>query len=148
MEQIKIAIAEKHDSLRASLVKYLGEEDHFEVVFDTALGLDLMNKLSNWKVDVLLLSTSLIGFRGEDALKIIHESDDVPNLKVIMFSNLTDCISVKEIMKLGAKAILKKTGDLDEIVESIETVYKEGYCFNKYFTKEILKSVLEEAQTI
>lgn len=38
MEQIKIAIAERHDILRASLVDYLASEDHFEIVFDTAGG--------------------------------------------------------------------------------------------------------------
>lgn len=142
MEQIKIAIAERHDILRASLVDYINEEDHFEIVFDTAGGLELMEKLSNWKVDILFLSTSLLGFRGEDALKIIHESNEVPNLKIIMFSNLTGSIYLKEIMKLGANAILNKTVDLDIIVECIETVYKEGYCFNKYFTKELLESAL------
>lgn len=144
MEQIKIAIAERHDILRASLVDYINEEDHFEIVFDTAGGLELMEKLSNWKVDILFLSTSLLGFRGEDALKIIHESNEVPNLKIIMFSNLTGSIYLKEIMKLGANAILNKTVDLDIIVECIETVYKEGYCFNKYFTKELLESTLIE----
>lgn len=146
MEQIKIAIAERHDMLRASLVEYLAAEDHFEIVFDTAGGLDLMDKLSNWKVDILFLSTSLLGYRGEDALKIIHESNEVPNLKIIMFSNLTDSIYMKEIITLGANAILNKTVDLDIIIECIETVYKQGYCFNKYFTREILESVLTETQ--
>lgn len=101
-----------------------------------------MDKLSNWKVDVLFLSTSLLGYRGEEALKIIHESKEVPNLKIVMFSNLTDSDSVKEIMQLGANSILKKTADSETIVETIETIYKEGYCFNKYFTKELLDSVL------
>lgn len=146
MEQIKIAIAEKHNMLRASLVEYLAAEDHFEIVFDTEGGLDLMDKLSNWKLDILFLSTSLLEYRGEDALKIIHESNEVPNLKIIMFSNLTDNIYMKEIMILGVNAILNKSVDLDNIVECIETVYKEGYCFSKYFTKEILESVLTETQ--
>lgn len=146
MKRIKIAIAERHDMLRASLVEYLAAEDHFEIVFDTSGGLDLMDKLSNWKVDILFLSTSLLGYRGEDALKIIHESNEVPNLKIIMFSNLTDSIYMKEIMTLGANAILNKTVDLDIIIECIETVYKQGYCFNKYFTREILESVLTEIQ--
>ena len=146
MEQIKIAVAERHDILRASLVDYLASEDHFEIVFDTEGGLDLMDKLSTWKVDVLFLSNSLLGLRGEEALKIIHESKDVPNLKIVMFSNLTDSDSVKEIMQLGANSILKKTADSETIVETIETIYKEGYCFNKYFTKELLESVLTEIQ--
>lgn len=145
MEQIKIAIAERHDILRASLVDYLASVDHFEIVFDTAGGLDLMDKLSNWKVDVLFLSTSLLGYRGEDALKIIHESKEVPNLKIVMFSNLTDSDSVKEIIQLGANSILKKTAESETIVETIETIYKEGYCFNKYFTRELLESVLTES---
>lgn len=146
MEQIKIAIAEKHDMLRASLVEYLAAEDHFEIVFDTAGGLDLMDKLSNWKVDILILSTSLLGYRGEEALKIIHESKEVPNLKIVLFSNLTDSDSVTEIMQLGANSILKKTAESETIVETIATIYKEGYCFNKYFTKELLESVLTEIQ--
>jgi DNA-binding NarL/FixJ family response regulator len=146
MEQIKIAIAERQDILRASLVDYLAKEDHFEIVLDTAGGLDLMDKLSIWKVDVLFLSTSLLGYRGEEALKIIHESKEVPNLKVVMFSNLTDSDSVKEIMQLGANSILKKTAESEIIVETIETIYKEGYCFNKNFTKELLESVLTEIQ--
>ena len=145
MEQIKIAIAERHDILRASLVEYLSTEDHFEIVFDTEGGLDLMDKLSNWKVDVLFLSTSLLGYRGEDALKIIHESNEVPNIKIMMFSNLTDSDCVKEIMQLGANSILKKTADSEIIVDTIKTIYKEGYCFNKYFTKELLESVLTES---
>jgi two-component system response regulator DegU len=147
MEQIKIAIAERHDILRASLVEHLGDEDHFEIVFDTAGGLDLMDKLSNWKVDILFLSTSLLGFRGEDALKIIHESNEFPNLKIIMFSNEKDSEHFKELIKLGINSSLIKNAELGEIIQSIETVHKEGYCFNKYFTREILESVLTESET-
>jgi DNA-binding NarL/FixJ family response regulator len=142
MNQIKIAIAEKHDILRAALAEHLGEVDHFEVVFDSSGGMDLMDKLSTRKVDVLLLSTSLVGYRGEDALKVIYESGEVPNLKIIMFSNEKYSEYFKDLIKLGLNSSLIKTVDLDEIIESIETVHKEGYYFNKYFTKEILDSVL------
>lgn len=142
MEQIKIAVAEKHDMLRASIVDFLYEENQFEIVFDTSGAMDLMDKLSNWKVDVLFLSTSLIGLDGETALKIIRDSKGVSDLKIILFSSLTNSIYIKEMMMLGANSVLKKYSDSDTIVECIQTVYLDKYYFNDYFTKELLETTL------
>lgn len=143
MAQIKVAVTEKHDILRASVVDLLKEVDHFEIVFDSFGAADLMNKLSRKEVDVLLLSTSLLGYDGEDALKIIRESDQVPNLKIIMFSNRSDSLSIEDMAKNGANSFLIKTAEADEIIESIEKVFKDGYYFNDYFTKELLNLVNE-----
>ncbi|MEO0038630.1 MAG: hypothetical protein RIQ59_1841 [Bacteroidota bacterium] len=144
MEQIKVAVAEKHDILRAYVVDLLKGVDHFEIVFDSFGATDLMDKISRLEVNVLVLSTSLLGYDGEDALKIIRESDQVPNLKIIMYSNRTDNLSIEDMAKQGANSFLNKTAEADEIIESIETVFKDGYYFNKYFTKEILDSVFTE----
>lgn len=141
MKQIKVAVAEKHDILRASVVDFLKEVDHFEIVFDSFGATDLMDKLSRLEVDVILLSTSLLGYDGEDALKIIRESDQVPNLKIVMYSNRTDSLSLEFMAKNGANSFLNKTDEADVIIENIECVFKNGYCFNKYFTEELFNSV-------
>ncbi len=141
MERIKVAVAEKHELLRASLVNFLEDVSHFEIVFDSFGATDLMDKLSRLEVDVLLLSTSLLGYDGEDALQIIRESDQVPNLKIIMFSNRTESISLENIAKLGANSFVRKTEDPEVIIECIEKVFQDKYCFNNFFTQELLNSL-------
>jgi DNA-binding NarL/FixJ family response regulator len=111
MEQIKVAVAEKHNILRAYVVDLLKGVDQFEIVFDSLGATDLMDKLSRLEVDILVLSTSLLGYDGEDALKIIRESDQVPNLKIIMYSNRTDNLSIEDMAKQGANSFLNKTAD-------------------------------------
>jgi DNA-binding NarL/FixJ family response regulator len=106
-----------------------------------------MDKLSRLEVDVLLLSTSLLGYDGEDPLKIIRESDQVPNLKIVMYSNRTVSLSLEFMAKHGANSFLNKTDEADTIIENTESVFKNGYCFNKYFTKELYNSIYPSLQS-
>lgn len=138
MNKIKIAIAEKHDLLRATLVGNLIQENEFDIVLSSPGGMELFDKLSTIEVDVLVLSSSLIGYNILDAIKVIHESEQVPNIKIVIYSNYTEIEIVSDLMFYGTNAVLNKTAEMDEIVQSIKTVIKEPYFFNKYLTKEMV----------
>lgn len=138
MQKIKIAVTEKNDLLRASLVEHLSQESEFKIIFDSSGGMELFDKLSTLDVDVLILSSSLIGYNILQAIKVIHESEQVHNMKIIIYSNYTDDLIVPDFITYGANAVHNKTTEMEEIIRSIKTVIKEPYFFNRYLTKEMV----------
>jgi DNA-binding NarL/FixJ family response regulator len=76
--------------------------------------------LNGKKADIILLDIQLSGKNGIDLLKFIAK--EYPEIKVIMFSNLTSDYYINLCKKLGAKYFLDKSKDFELIPGILATI--------------------------
>jgi DNA-binding NarL/FixJ family response regulator len=121
---ITVNIIEDHKGIAESLASLLNRNKKIIV---TALLFDLESARVNLKKhlpDVLLLDVALPDGDGIDFCKEL--SVLYPQLKVIIFTNYTECNVYKVAMKYKVKGFVLKNCEFKEIVSAIETVYNGG----------------------
>ena len=117
----KILIIEDDEflqGLEATKIKNSG----YEVI--TAInGEDGMKRISDSKVDLVLLDLLLPNYDGFQILKKIREGELNKNIPVIVFSNLSEKSDINKANELGAtRFMIKSNFSLEELVEYINKI--------------------------
>lgn len=133
MNSIKIAIAEDHPSLRKSMVLVLSDEEKLEVSIEAENGQVLLEKLSDTKVDVVVLDIRMPVMDGIETLKLIKLK--YPDLRVIMFSSETDGAMVSKTREIGANSFVAKNSP-ELLIDTIYEVYEKNVAYNSIFSAE------------
>lgn len=124
-EKIKVAIAEDHQILRQGLVLLLEGEENLEVVFNVGDGIELVEKVKENPLDVLILDLNMPKMDGETCLPIILEIN--PNIKVIILSAYFSESIVNALLKMGATCFLPKHCDFSILLDAITSVHYKGF---------------------
>ena len=119
---ITVNLIEDHKGIAESLASFLNNSG---IVRVTAQYFDInsaRNKLAyKPRPDVLLLDVALPDGSGIDFCKELNQH--YPALKIIIYTNYTECNVCKIALKYKAKGFLLKSCDLQEILSAITTVY-------------------------
>lgn len=122
MKQIKVVIVDDHKMVVEGLRKLI-DESQIAIVCDVAYtGRDVFAVIGRCSPDVLLLDINLPDANGLDLCKEIKAL--FPELKIVALTSYTDYSVVKRMMANGASGYVIKNAMPDEILMSIETVYK------------------------
>jgi two-component system response regulator DegU len=140
--KIKIALAEDMPLFRKSLISLLKENSKIDVVAEAANGKELLEKLKNVSVDIVLLDVEMPIMDGKTTLGIIKKR--FPELKVIILSIHADRNLSSELMSLGANSYLCKKCEPKVLFEAIEKVKSEGYYFDSFTSKAMLDTIIKE----
>ncbi len=88
-------------------------------------GNEAIKKINEPNIDLILLDLTLPDFDGFQILTKIRATDNVKNVYVIVFSNLSEEKYEKQAKELGANDFMIKSNfTLDELVERIDKVLK------------------------
>ena len=138
-KKIKVAIAEDHDMVRQGMVSLLKLEEELDVVFDVANGQELLDRLKDERVDILLLDLDMPVMSGEKALPII--SEEYPHMGIIIVSMhyVTDLIY--RCVALGAKGFLPKQSNFELVIDAIHSVIDKGFYFDSMITQTLLTEI-------
>jgi DNA-binding NarL/FixJ family response regulator len=79
----------------------------------------------------------------ETTVEIRKQNEDV---KIIIVTMLDDEKYVIHLMEVGANGYLLKNAEPEEIKTAITTAYENGYYFNDYVNKALLKRVVHKNQ--
>jgi DNA-binding NarL/FixJ family response regulator len=133
-DKIKVAIAEDHEILRQGLKALLSEESNLEIIFDVGDGSELIEKIKENPVDVLILDLNMPKMDGEMCMPILLEL--YPKLKIIILSAFYSESIVNELLKMGATCFLPKHCDFSILLDAIVDVHKNGFYSEKESKKE------------
>lgn len=136
MKRIKIAIAEDHHRFREILSSCLSSVENFEVVIETENGQELLDKLIDSSVDIVILDIRMPVLNGIGTLKLLKHQ--YPAVKVIMFSSITNQQVLIELRQLGANSFVCKYEDISVLINAIKDVHEHEVSFNPYFKSEYL----------
>ena len=126
---ITIALADDHTAVRQGMRLLLNKIRNFQVLFDVPNGDDLLERLKTEKPDILLLDIEIPPTNGKVLLEQIK--CEFSQIKVIMFTMHESEQQIAIFVELGARAYLPKSCDINEIVDAINSVQKNGFHFSK-----------------
>lgn len=116
MKKISIVIVDHHEMVRSGLKSWFENEPDIEVVAEATCGNDVLNLLSLFKPDVLLLALHLPDKDGHDVIREIRGTGlDIPILAMTGHSNEH---SYKAI-KCGANGFLAKDERRDHFIKAV-----------------------------
>lgn len=122
MEKIKVVIIDDHKMVVEGLRKLI-DESQTAVVCDVAFTRsDATAVIGRCSPDVVLLDINLPDGSGLDLCKEIKGL--FPGLKIVALTSYSDYSVVKRMMANGASGYVIKNAMPDEIILSIETVYR------------------------
>ena len=128
-EIYKILIVEDDNEIGDILDKYL-KSNGYEI--DRAdNGLDAINKIQSNDYSLVLLDIMLPYKSGDQVLKTVRETHQVP----IIIISAKDMVQTKiDVMRMGADDYITKPFDLDEVVVRIEAVLRRTVGNSNYGT--------------
>jgi DNA-binding NarL/FixJ family response regulator len=112
----------------------LEDEENLEMVFDVGDGLQLIEKIKENPIDVLILDLNMPKMDGETCIPILLEL--YPNLKVVVLSAYFSEPIVNFVLELGATCFLPKHSDYSILVDAIVSVHQKGFFSTEEYEKE------------
>lgn len=134
--KIKIALADDHKILLQTLTNMLGSEHDMEVVISAPNGKELLRKIKNIKVDVVLLDLDMPVMDGKAVLPILKQY--YSKIKVIILSFHDSLMHMRKFLNEGADAYISKATDFEILLKAIRNVYSEGFYFCERVTLDML----------
>lgn len=131
----RICIADDHTIFRKALKEVVSNKQGLEVVFDVENGEELIKKLSEHQVDIVLLDLFMPVVSGKES--IAHIKEHYPTVKIIVISACQDLSIINTVLEMGVHAYLAKTSDVNELWEAMEEVKN-----NKLYENSLLKQTL------
>lgn len=135
-KNIRILIADDHQVLLDGLLMMLEETDHIEVVATASNGEEVLSKMENHSIDVLLMDIQMPVLDGYAAAKIISEK--YPDVKMLILSMHSERVYIERMYSVGISGYLLKNAGKDEIIEAIEKVASGG----QFFTSDVASAML------
>lgn len=143
--KIKVMLAEDQNLVRQGLRSLLELSDSVTVVGEVEDGSEVIDGLSRYEPDVLLIDIRMPKMTGIEALQAMQEKGI--NTPTIILTTFDDHQLVLEGMKAGAKGFLLKDVSLDSLVNTIEKVHQGESLVQPAITERIMKGLSSLATT-
>ncbi len=124
---LRIIIADDHPLLVDGLRRVLEEMQDVEVSEPAGNGRQLLVRLRESAVDMVLLDLQMPQLDGLETLRILQK--EFPRLKVVVFTNYNQRKLLREARSLGASGYLSKSCTSQELKEAIRAVEAGGTWF-------------------
>lgn len=144
MSTIKLGIADDHSLFREGIRMIVSGMTNIEVCLEAGNGIELLEKLEQAPVDIVLMDIEMNGMNGIDCLKKLSKQPSKP--KVIVLSMHNEPQIIRHMIELGASGYLPKDVKKDELETAIRTVFEKGSYLNE-LTSQILMSALQTKQS-
>ena len=131
----RIALVDDHALFRTGLRGLLEHSTPHRVVAEAASGEEFLEMLQGLEADVVFMDFSLPGMDGAEVTERALERR--PDLRIITLSMFGEESYYTRMVKAGACGFLLKDSGIDEVIESIEEVMREG----SYFSPRLLMSI-------
>jgi len=131
---IRVVVADDHIIFREGVEQILNTDPNIHLVATAANGKELLEKVEEFKPDVVLSDIKMPLMDGIDACRKIVEK--YPELPVVGLSMFDDESNIIDILEAGARGYLIKNADKQEIIDAIYTVFDGDpyYCKHTSYT--------------
>ncbi len=138
---VKIAIVDDEILFRKGISFLLERENHINVLFEAANGLELLNMLQDNTMpapDIIIMDLKMPEINGVEATKIIHAT--YRDIKIIALTSYHTTSFIANMIAVGAVAYLVKNSTPQELIHTINEVANKGF----YYTDAVLKIIQED----
>lgn len=124
---MKIALADDHSLYRKSIAALLEDMPETELIFQAENGQDLLAKLAEEPVNLVLLDLEMPVMDGISTLPRIKSQ--YPTTKVAIISLHGDKDLISHLKELGADGFIPKDADFEEWEKAINEIFATGSFF-------------------
>ncbi|MCF0133522.1 MAG: response regulator transcription factor [Blautia sp.] len=142
---IKVLVADDQELIRQSLQIVLNSKENLEVTGVAANGQEVIREVRENKPDVILMDIRMPKMDGVQCTKIIKEN--YPEIKIIILTTFDDDEYVYNALKFGASGYLLKGVSMDELVDSIATVYSGRAMINPDIATKVVRLFSQMARS-
>lgn len=142
-EKINIAIVDDDSLVRQGIESLLKNQEDFEIKILASNGLELLENIKNFPINVVILDDEMPIMNGCDTLKLLKQWH--PEIKVILLSSGIDEECVANSVREGAASLLTKDKGIEEIINAIRSVQKTGYYFHDDLSLMMAKLLKDSA---
>jgi signal transduction histidine kinase len=118
--KIRILVVDDEHVLRI-LIRYLLEEEGFEIVGEAENGQQAVEMALECKPDVVIMDVMMPIMDGIDATRIITQK--APSIRIIIITAKTDMLEIS--IKAGACAFMAKPFDIEDLLTTINRVHEQ-----------------------
>lgn len=130
-DKIRLMIADDHDLLREGIKHVLEKCPDIQIVTEATNGDELLTKIKNTNIDILLLDVSM---PGPGFINIMQKlKNKYPDIKVLVLSVHPEEHYAKRAFKAGAMGYMEKNLSHDELYNAIQHIHKG----RKYITHSL-----------
>jgi DNA-binding NarL/FixJ family response regulator len=126
---MKIIIADDHPLLVDGLRRMLEEMDGMQVLEPVSNGRQLLARLRDQAVDIVLLDLHMPQLDGLETLRVLQR--ELPAVKILIFTNYNQAKLWREARSLGARGYLLKSCTAQTLREAVLTVLDGGTWFDE-----------------
>ncbi len=150
-EKYRIIIADSQFLITEAFKTLFASEQPYLLTGTASSFSELKQLLNNCSADLLI--TDPANFDFPEIENLIRLKDQLPNLKLLILTNIISKSELSVLTRLGIKNILLKSVDREELFAAIESTLKG----KKYYSDEILdlllegsekKTIVEESKTL
>ncbi len=130
-KNIKILLADDEILFRKSISFLLQKEHNISIIFEASSGIEILEYLDTRKKhpDIILMDLKMPDLNGVEATKKIQKK--YPDIKIIALTSYSTSCFIANMIQVGAVAYLIKNATPNEVIETINEVYKKGYFYNQ-----------------
>ena len=132
---IKLVIADDHSMIREGLRQLLELDENIKVVAEASDGVEAIEKLQEYNVDVLLLDINMPNMNGLETLKNIKRNNIDVKVLILTIHNEVDYL-IKAV-EIGCDGYVLKDSDSNLLRKAIYTVYKGENFIQHSLTPEL-----------
>ncbi|MCG8326033.1 MAG: response regulator transcription factor [Chitinophagales bacterium] len=136
---IKVAIADDQVLFLKGLKFIIETFDNIELVLEAQNGRQLLDKLKDIEVNIILMDLKMPVMDGMEATIEVRKL--YPDVKVIFLSMHDDERLISHMMKIGASGYLLKNESPEVVRDAIIAVAEKGFYFNDYVSKALLSGL-------
>ena len=128
-----VAIVDDHTLFRKTLNNFLSSQENVQVVVQSPDIPDLLEKLKQEHVDILIMDLFMPKLFGNDAVKIIQS--EYPEIRILVLSMCTDMELLSSLLDAGVAGILSKTDEPEELIQAIVALSEQRIFRSRLFTE-------------
>ncbi|PWL33050.1 MAG: hypothetical protein DCO96_01485 [Fluviicola sp. XM-24bin1] len=144
-KSIRIGIADDHDILRQTMGKLLQAENNFSVVIEASNGQELLDKMVDEPIDVLILDLNMPVMDGRSTLKSLGRIEASKRPSVIILSMYDSPDHIRKYVSMGANAFLSKGCEYPALVRAIKDVHTNDYHFNQQVSRQLVSDIIRNS---
>ena len=144
MDKIRIGVAEDVPELAKIIQQKFTAFEEVDLLFIASNGQEMLEKLSEHQIDVILMDINMPVMNGIDATKKVKEK--YPNIKVIMHTVFDEEDKIFESILAGATGYLLKDDKPTKIFLSIEEAMEGGAPMSVSIASKVLNFIKADSE--
>jgi DNA-binding NarL/FixJ family response regulator len=140
MDRIRVLVADDHVMVREGLRLLLEAQSDIKVVGEAGDGIEALERVREFRPDVVLLDIAMPRMNGLEAVRLIREA--VPETRIVVLSMYEKEAYAHQAIEAGAHGYVLKGEPCCEVLEAIRAACADRYYFSSKVHADVIKGYL------